>query len=152
MSCDVCHDLGVVQPRAHRAPSPCRACRPREYRDWRNARIQPRAGAARREAILTDPDRIPCAALRRHVERAIYAPPAARTPASELAMRAGFVRRRDGKTSGDSTHLLRAVGIYPTPCRKNGKPYRIKRLTMSYADAVAITRALGLDPHEVSGV
>lgn len=95
-----------------------------------------------------EPDALPNDQLREAVLKVIHAPDPLRVSASELAVRAGYVRPgRQGP--GDGSRLKRLLGITPTPSTKNGRRYKTYRQNIAYDDAVRIADALGLDPFEV---
>lgn len=64
--------------------------------------------------------------------------------ASDIAERLGWLKR-DG--TGDSTRVLRAIGVRPETARRGGKPHLRKH--MRYELATRMCRALGVDPVDV---
>lgn len=92
-------------------------------------------------------DLVPNAALRRVAEERIAAE---ETSYVELARRAGFLRTREGEQgAGDGTRVERLLGVVPTRDRYHGRVRYQPRVFVTYEQAVALQRALGVDPHEV---
>jgi hypothetical protein len=69
----------------------------------------------------------------------------------EIAVRAGWMRTRgDGHAlTGDACAVERALGLKETATYKNGKRYTSINQTCSEASAVAIARAIHIDPWEI---
>ena len=86
----------------------------------------------------TSPDAVSVTPFREHYLRATER---GDFNASEIAERLGWVRPNG---SGDSTRVLRALGVRPETARRGGAPKY--RSYMRYEMATKLCRALGMDP------
>jgi hypothetical protein len=94
---------------------------------------------AERERYLT----VPVDAMRERFLRAVQS---GELTADQVALRVGWVRRRNGQIAGDGTEVARALGVRPrTNSNRNWSGYA---RTIRYDRAVMLARALGMEPWE----
>ena len=66
-------------------------------------------------------------------------------PANEVALRIGMTRKRRGRAEGDSTSLLRLLGLAPDVSR-GYRSFRPRDGDIDYDLGVRLARALDVDP------